>query len=74
MVEGTLFSGIAMNETAISLKDAWDAGLRFRVERQGGLLRVVEDAEADYRSDIEQVLLLVRLALESGREVRIGAR
>jgi len=61
-----------MQETALSPKDAMAAGIRFRLVEDGGGVCVEEGEEGDHRFDVEQVLHLVRLALESGRAVRIG--
>ena len=61
-----------MHETALSRQDALDAGVRWRVVEYASGLRIDEGEPQDSRYDIEQVLRLVWLALESGREVRIA--
>ena len=61
-----------MHETALSRQDALDAGVRWRVVECASGLRIEEGDPEDNRYDIEQVLRLVWLALENGREVRIA--
>lgn len=58
-----------MRENAISFQDALDASQRFRLVETEGCLVVEEGNESDSLYDIEQVIHLVALALESGREV-----
>ena len=65
-------SRLAMHETALSRQDALDAGVRWRVVECASGLRIEEGDPEDNRYDIEQVLRLVWLALENGREVRIA--
>lgn len=60
-----------MHETALSRQDALDAGMRLRVVECASGLRIEEGDPEDNRYDLEQVLRLVWLALESAREVRI---
>ena len=61
-----------MHETALSRQDALDAGVRWRVVECASGLRLEDGDPQDNRYDIEHVLRLVWLALESGREVRIA--
>ena len=61
-----------MHETALSRQDALDAGVRWRVVECASGQRIEEGDPEDKRYDIEQVLRLVWLALENGREVRIA--
>lgn len=62
-----------MNDFVGSHVEAKDARIRCRLVEVDGCLRVEAGIEADHRFDIEEVLHLVGLALEGGREVRIGA-
>ncbi len=61
-----------MHETALSIQDAEEAGVRFRVVACGAVLRIDVGDREDDCYDMEQVLRLVWLALEHGREVRIA--
>lgn len=61
-----------MHETALSIQDADEAGVRFRVVACGAVLRIDVGNPEDDCYDMEQVLRLVWLALENGREVRVA--
>ena len=61
-----------MNDFVGSHIDAKDARIQCRLVEVAGGLRVEAGIGADHRFDIEEVLHLVGLALEGGREVRIS--
>lgn len=61
-----------MNDFVGSHIDAKDARIQCRLVEVAGGLRVEVGVEADHPFDIEEVLHLIRLALESGREVRVS--
>ena len=64
--------GFAMNDLVGSHIGATDARIHCRLVEVDGCLRVETGVEEHHHFDLEEVLHLVKLALESERELRIG--